>query len=165
MDYIIDQMLSDDWDAVRAIYEGGIATGHATFETAAPGWKKWDSSHLPEARLVARVGEQVLGWAALSRVSERCVYAGVAEVSVYVDSAHRGGGVGHALLGSLVIESEKAGLWTLQAGVFPENQSSVALHLKHGFREIGIRRRLGKLNGVWRDVLLLERRSSVAGVD
>ena len=165
MDYVVNQMVSEDWESVRSIYEEGIATGDATFETAAPDWEKWDSSHLPEARLVARAGDQVLGWAALSRVSERCVYAGVAEVSVYVATTHRGRGIGGALLKSLVIESEKAGLWTLQAGIFPENKSSKAMHEKHGFREVGIRRRLGKLRGVWRDVVLLERRSGVAGAD
>ncbi len=165
MDYNVDQMLPEDWESVRSIYEEGIATGNATFETSAPDWEKWDSDHLREGRLVARSCGQVIGWAALSSVSERCVYAGVAEVSVYVSSSNRGRGVGEALLGSLVVKAEEAGLWTLQAGIFPENGSSMAIHRKLGFREVGTRRRLGKLKGVWRDVVLLERRSTVAGVD
>ena len=165
MNYVINQMVPEDWGSVRSIYEEGIATGDATFETGAPDWEQWDSSHLREARLVARAGEQVLGWAALSPVAERCVYAGVAEVSVYVAASQRGQGIGGALLRALVVESENAGLWTLQAGIFPENQSSIALHQRHGFREVGTRRRLGKLKGVWRDVVLLERRSGIAGLD
>lgn len=165
MDYIIDTMNPVDWGQVRAIYLEGIVTGNATFETDAPNWEKWDASHLAEGRLVARTGEAVLGWAALSRVSDRCVYAGVAEVSVYVGAKHRGQGIGRALLEALAAASEKDGIWTLQAGVFPENHSSLALCQRCGFREIGRRERLGKMHGVWRDVILLERRSKVTGIE
>lgn len=165
MTYVIDKMLPDDWERVREIYEEGIATGNATFETSAPAWEKWDSAHLNGARLVARSAGEVLGWAALSRVSERCVYAGVAEVSVYVASASQGSGIGGALLEALILESERSGIWTLQAGIFPENRSSISIHKKYGFREIGVRMRLGKLNGIWRDVMLLERRSDKTGID
>lgn len=161
----IEAMRPEDWPRVRDIYESGVATGHATFETRAPEWPVWDASHMAACRLVARAGGEVWGWAALSPVSSRCVYAGVAETSVYVDPARRGEGVGSSLLEALAEASEEAGLWTLQAGVFPENEASVRVHLKAGFRVVGVRRRLGKLNGVWRDVLLLERRSEVLGVD
>ena len=152
-----------DWPAVRAIYEEGIATGNATFETAAPDWEAWDKGHLAAGRLVALEAgadpERVLGWAALSPVSGRCVYAGVAEVSVYVAAAARGRGVGKRLLAALVRASEEAGLWTLQAGIFPENEASVALHRAAGFRVVGHRERIGRMGTRWRDVLLLERRS------
>ena len=161
----IETMCQDDWDKVRAIYLEGIATGLATFETQAPTWEAWDAGHLPQPRLVARYGGHIIGWAALSRVSSRAVYAGVAEVSIYVIEKSRGQGVGSALLAALVTASEKAGIWTLQAGIFPENQASLALHKKHGFREVGRRERLGKLHGLWRDVILLERRSATIGVD
>jgi L-amino acid N-acyltransferase YncA len=159
----IDTLTAGDWPAVRAIYEQGIVFGDATFETEAPSWEAWDSAHLPGLRLVARVDGEVVGWAALSAVSERCVYAGVAEVSVYVTAAQRGRGVGRALLSALVDRSEDAGIWTLQAGIFPENRASVALHVGRGFRVVGLRERVGRHRGVWRDVLLLERRSGVAG--
>jgi L-amino acid N-acyltransferase YncA/nitroimidazol reductase NimA-like FMN-containing flavoprotein (pyridoxamine 5'-phosphate oxidase superfamily) len=147
------------WGAVREIYAQGIATGHATFETEVPDWEGWDGGHFPFARLVALDGDEVVGWAALSPVSGRCVYGGVAEVSVYVAEDRRGKGVGRGLLRTLVEAAEEGGIWTLQAGIFPENEGSVRLHLKEGFREVGIRERLGKLHGRWRDVLLLERRS------
>lgn len=156
----LEPMRPEDWPRVREIYEAGIATGHATFETRAPDWESWDASHLKECRLVARAGGEVAGWAALSPVSSRCVYAGVAETSVYVDPRRSGRGLGSALLGALAEASEQAGYWTLEAGIFPENEASVRVHLKQGFRVVGTRRRLGKLNGVWRDVLLLERRSA-----
>jgi L-amino acid N-acyltransferase YncA len=156
-------MSKDDWDQVRAIYLQGIQTGHATFELEAPPWDQWDAGHLKECRLVARDGNAVLGWAALSRISSRQVYAGVAEVSIYVAEESRGKGIGQVLLAALIAESERCGIWTLQAGIFPENQSSIALHLKNGFREVGRRERLGKMNGVWRDVVLLERRSKLTG--
>ncbi len=165
MDFVIEEMGAGDWEQVRAIYLEGIATGHATFATGAPSWESWDSSHLPCGRLVARSGAEVKGWAALSAVSSRCVYAGVAEVSVYVGERHRGQRVGQALLEALVRAAEENGIWTLQAGIFPENMSSVALHLKCGFREVGRRARIGKMNGVWRDTLLLERRSKIVGAD
>ncbi|HEY9383359.1 MAG TPA: GNAT family N-acetyltransferase [Gemmatimonadales bacterium] len=152
-----------DWPAVRAIYEEGIATGHATFETEAPSWERWDAAHLQDCRLIGLSDEAALGWAALSPVSSRCVYAGVAEVSVYVSAQARGRGVGRALLAALVEASERSGLWTLQAGIFPENIGSVRLHTSCGFRVIGRRERIGQLKGEWRDTLLLERRSGVIG--
>lgn len=150
-----------DWPAVHAIYEQGLATGDASFATEVPAWTAWDAAHLPDCRLVARDGDAILGWAALSPVSERCVYEGVAEVSVYVGEDHRGRGVGDALLTKLWEASQRAGLWTLQAGIFPENEASLRLHRACGFRDVGLRERLGKLHGAWRDVLLLERRSSL----
>ena len=164
MSCVIDQMNNADWKQIRSIYLEGIATGHATFETEAPSREKWNDSHLQTARLVARDSENVLGWAALSPVSTRCVYGGVAEISVYVGETGRGRGTGRALLQALIAESEKNGIWTLQAGIFPENSASVNLHLKCGFREVGRRERIGKLNGVWRDTLLLERRSKSVGI-
>jgi len=160
----IRTMQADDWAAVRQIYAEGIATGNATFETETPEWPKWDNGHMQTPRLVALGNQQILGWAALSPVSGRCVYAGVAEVSVYVAAAARGRGVGKVLLQSLVEESERCGIWTLQAGIFPENVPSLALHKSCGFREVGRRQRIGKLAGVWRDTVLLERRSSVVGL-
>lgn len=164
--FLIDEMSERDRERVRAIYAEGIATGDATFETEAPAWEQWDAAHLPFARLVARSPDGVVeGWAALSPVSSRCVYAGVAEVSVYVGARARGRGVGRALLEALVRASEEAGVWTLQAGVFPENEASVRAHERCGFRLIGRRERVGKLKGVWRDTLLLERRSAVVGVE
>ena len=158
-------MQPGDWDAVKAIYLEGIATGQATFETAAPSFAQWSEAHLPFARLVAQQGDAIVGWAALSPVSQRCVYGGVAEVSVYVAELSRGSGVGRKLLQRLIDESEQNGIWTLQAGIFPENAGSIALHRACGFREVGRRERIGKMNGVWRNTVLLERRSSVAGVD
>ena len=154
-----------DWDDVRRIYVEGIATGNATLETEAPSWENWDRGHRADARFVAREDRLVVGWAALSRVSERCVYEGVAEVSVYVASDARGRGVGRRLLEELVRASEDAGVWTLQAGIFPENTASIALHERCGFRVVGIRKRLGRLRGRWRDVALLERRSPRVGAE
>jgi L-amino acid N-acyltransferase YncA len=163
---VIEKMRPEHWPRVRAIYLEGVATGQATFETEAPGWERWDASHLPFARLVALAdGGRVAGWAALGPVSSRKVYEGVAEVSVYVGEGFRGAGVGRALLEELVRESEAAGVWTLQASVFPENAASVALHLVCGFREVGRRERVARLRGVWRDTVLLERRSRVVGAD
>jgi phosphinothricin acetyltransferase len=164
MNHVVEEMKAGDWEQVRAIYLEGIATGIATFETSAPSWEKWDAGHLRKPRLVARDATgAVVGWAALSSVSDRCVYGGVAEVSVYVGERGRGRGVGRALLGALVEASEREGIWTLQAGVFPENAASVTLHLRCGFREVGRRERIGKLSGAWRDTLLLERRSRSVG--
>jgi L-amino acid N-acyltransferase YncA len=160
---VIRGMEAADWEDVRAVYLEGIATGDATFETDAPEWERWDAAHLAHCRLVARSGETMAGWAALSPVSARRVYAGVAETSVYVAANFRGVGVGRALLGALIICSEQHGIWTLQAGIFPENLASLALHRQHGFREVGRRERLGKMNDRWRDVVLLERRSEVVG--
>ncbi len=157
-------MEAADWTAVSQIYADGIATGEATFETDVPTWEKWDTGHLPNCRFVARseTGE-VVGWAALSPVSSRCVYAGVAEVSVYVAPSAWGQGVGKQLLQTLVDSSETEGIWTLQAGIFPENEASVKLHEKCGFRVVGRREKLGQQNGRWRDVLFLERRSQTVG--
>lgn len=159
----IRPMTATDWPAVRAIYREGIATGDATFETDAPEWPAWDAAHVAEHRFVAEAGGAVVGWAACSPTSDRCVYAGVLELSVYVAAAARGRGVGSALLGALVASTEAAGVWTLQTGIFPENEASVALHTRHGFRVVGRRERLGQMSGAWRDVLLLERRSPVVG--
>ncbi len=158
-------MVRDDWEAVQAIYLEGIATGEATFETSAPSWEKWDSSHLSFARLIATSETDQLthGWAALSRVSERSVYAGVAEVSVYIASDSTGQGLGSLLLMALIRESEKNGIWTLQASIFPENRASIALHKNCGFRVVGVRERIGKMGDVWRDTVLMERRSRLAG--
>jgi L-amino acid N-acyltransferase YncA len=157
-------MRPEDWPAVRSIYLEGIATGNATFEQSAPDWEKWDAGHLQSPRLVGRSESgDVLGWAALSAVSGRCVYAGVAEVSIYVSELARGRGVGRQLLARLVADSEGAGIWTLQAGIFPENVPSLAMHERAGFRIVGKRDRLGQMNGRWRDVVLMERRSAVVG--
>jgi len=164
MSYTIQSMEPTDWPGVRTIYLEGIATRNATFETEAPAWERWDAAHLRFARVVAREGQTILGWGALSPVSDRCCYAGVAETSVYIGADHRGRGIGEALLRNMIEASEKHGVWTLQAGIFPENLASVALVKKCGFREVGRRERLGKLDGVWRDVLLLERRSKKVGV-
>ncbi len=158
MSFVIDEMRAEDWEQVRAIYMEGIATGDATFEVEAPTWERWDAAHLACARLVAR-DNQIKGWAALSPVSSRRVYAGVVEVSVYVCKEFRGEGIGRALLEALVKASEHEGIWTLQASIFPENQASIRLHLRCGFREVGRRERIAKLNGQWRDTILLERRT------
>jgi L-amino acid N-acyltransferase YncA len=155
----IQPMQPEDWPAVRAIYLQGIATGNATFETTAPDWETWNAGHLPHSRLVARDADAILGWAALSPYSRRQVYAGVAEVSLYVAENARGQGIGAALLAALVAESEANGIWTLQAGIFPENLASIALHTRFGFRIAGTRERIGCMNGQWRDVVLLERRA------
>lgn len=163
-------MTGADWSAVERIHAEGIATGDATFETTPSTWDEFDAGHTAEHRLVAvlpaglgEAAEQVVGWAACSRVSSRCVYQGVLEISVYVAEAARGRGVGSALMTALVEQTEAAGIWTLQAGVFPENAGSLALHRRFGFREVGRRERIGQRDGLWRDVLLLERRSRVVG--
>jgi len=161
----IRALVKSDWPAVRAIYLEGIATGHATFETDAPAWDAWDATHFPTPRLVAVLNERVIGWAALSLISRRKVYAGVAEVSVYVANERHGLGVGRALLERLIADAERLNIWTLQASIFPENTASLALHNKCGFREVGRRERIGKMKGTWRDTILLERRSKVAGSD
>jgi L-amino acid N-acyltransferase YncA len=155
----IDPLDAEDWPAVRAIYEAGIATGDATFEAAAPDWAAWDAAHLADHRLVARDGGRVVGWVALAPVSDRCAYAGVAEDSIYVAPDAQGRGVGRALLAAVIASAEGGGIWTIQTGIFPENQASVRLHEACGFRMVGRRERLGRLHGRWRDVLLLERRS------
>ena len=148
-----------DWEQVKSIYEKGIATGHATFQTTAPSFEDWDHSHLKTCRFVDEHEGTVRGWAALTPVSSRCVYAGVAEVSVYVDPAFSGKGIGYCLLEHLVKASEQEGLWTLQAGIFPENAASLKIHEKAGFRILGLREKIGKQHGIWRDTVLLERRS------
>lgn len=160
----ITTLLPAHWPQVKAIYESGIATGNATFETAAPEWEKWNAGHIQSCRFVAAEGATVLGWAALTAVSGRCVYAGVAEVSVYIAGEHRGKGLGDALLLALIGASEDNGFWTLTAGIFPENQASIRLHEKHGFRLIGYRERIGKMGDRWRNTVILERRSKIAGV-
>lgn len=160
---IIVPLEEKHWTEVKRIYEEGIATGNATFESSAPTWENWSSSHLPFSRLVAEENGEVLGWAALSKVSDRCVYGGVAEVSVYVSAAASGKGVGAALLHALIETSEQNNIWTLTAGIFPVNESSIHLHQKCGFRLVGRREKIGKMNGVWRDTLLYERRSATVG--
>ncbi len=170
MDCAIEKMQPTDWEHVRSISRQGIATGNATFESDAPDWGEWDASHLRDCRLVARAGNKIAGWVALTPVSTRCVYSGVAEVSLYVGTAYREQGVGSTLLRALIEESEKAGIWTLQANIFPENAASIALARRHGFREVGRREKMGKMTfgdfaGTWRDVILMERRSELAGTD
>jgi L-amino acid N-acyltransferase YncA len=160
----IDGMVEQDWKTVRAIYLEGIATGDATFEKSAPDWSAWDAAHLQSCRLVARFGPEVLGWAALSPVSKRPVYAGVAEVSVYVAIRAQNRKIASKLLVTLIGESEHSGIWTLQAGIFPEKIPSIELHKRAGFRIVGTRERLGCMHGRWRDVTLMERRSAVTGI-
>jgi L-amino acid N-acyltransferase YncA len=164
-DIKIDRMTDESWVDVARIYESGIATKNATFQTEAPDWDSWDMTHRKDCRLIALINDKIVGWAALSPVSGRCVYAGVAEVSVYVDSGFRGMGIGDKLMESLIRQSELNNIWTLQAGIFPENTTSIKLHHKHGFRTIGIRERIGKMDKTWRDVAMLERRSSTVGID
>ena len=167
---IIRPLVLADWTEVRVIYEQGIAGGDATFETRAPTWDRWDADHLTSPRLVAWDGDdgvagggRIVGWAALTPVSSRAVYGGVADLSIYVAEGARRRGVGRALLEAIVDRSETEGIWTLQAGVFPENRASLALHLAGGFRVVGTRERLGRMGGRWRDVVLLERRSPTVG--
>lgn len=164
MRYTVDKMRESDWTAVRSIYLEGIATGMATFETESPDWTAWDSTHRPDCRLVARSEGRVLGWAALSPVTRRAIYSGVAEVSVYVAAEARGMGLGKGLLRKLVTASEKAGVWTLQASIFPENAASIAIHKSCGFREVGYRERISSLNGRWRDTAIMERRSVIEDI-
>ncbi len=165
MEIIISAMRREDYDQVRRIFQEGMHTRQATFETSAPSWEEWDNRHLQVCRLAARHAEAnpVLGWAALTPYSHRAVYEGVAEVSIYVGQSSRGKGVGTALLTRLVSDSEEAGIWTLQAGIFPENKASVTLHLACGFQVVGRRERIGCMDETWRDVLLLERRSQRVG--
>ncbi len=181
----IRALLPEHWPAVKSIYEQGIATGDATFQTVAPDWDEWDRSHLGHSRLVALdsatggtaqgvppggaaegipPGGAVMGWVALTPVSGRCVYAGVAEISVYIDPRYRGMGVGTALMQAVISDSEANGIWTLQAGIFPENTASIRLHENVGFRRVGFRERIGKMDGRWRDTIFFEKRSEKAGV-
>lgn len=153
-------MLPEHAEQVLAIYQAGIDEGQATFETTAPDWASFDEAKLPGQRHVAlALDGSVLGWVAAGAVSDRCVYSGVVEHSVYVSSQARGRGVGGALLRALIESTEAAGIWTIQSGIFPENAASLALHRRAGFREVGLRERLGRHRGVWRDVILVERRS------
>jgi L-amino acid N-acyltransferase YncA len=156
-------MSAADWPAVERIWEEGIATGHATFETETPTWKEFDAARLPQHRIVAEDDGEVIGWAALSPVSRRPCYEGVAEHSVYVAEAARGHGVGRALMDALLSSAEAAGIWTIQTSIFPENAASLALHERVGFRVVGRRERIAKLDGAWRDTLFLERRSASVG--
>jgi L-amino acid N-acyltransferase YncA len=160
----IASLKQEHFEAVNEIYALGIATGIATFQEEVPTWESWDESHLKTGRLVALDGDDIAGWAALTPVSGRCVYAGVAEVSIYIHPNHRGKGIGRALLKALIAESEKQNLWTLQAGIFPENAASLKIHQQCGFRQVGYREKIGQLNGVWRDTILLERRSQTIGI-
>ncbi len=157
-------MLPQHWEAVKTIYEEGIATGNATFQTEVPGWREWDNAHIKTCRIIA-IENEVLGWAALTPVSSRCVYAGVSEVSVYVTTNARGKNIGSMLLQELIKQSEQNGIWTLQSGIFPENKASISMHEKNGFRIIGYREKIGKLGNVWRDTISLERRSKKIGID
>ncbi|RKR14445.1 phosphinothricin acetyltransferase [Maribacter vaceletii] len=161
----IHKMVKDNWGAVAKIYKEGIDTHMATFETKVPKYQDWDTSHLQIGRLVMVKEDKVLGWAALSPVSSRCVYGGVAEVSVYIGKEHRGLGIGKLLMRQLILESEIAKIWTLQSGIFPDNIGSITLHKKMGFRYIGKRERIGKLKGVWKDNVLFERRSKIIGIE
>jgi L-amino acid N-acyltransferase YncA len=157
----IDVLVPGHWGAVARIYADGIATGNATFETEVPAWESWDAAHLPDLRLVALEGGEVVGWAAMSPVSGRCVYRGVAESSVYVDETARRQGVGRALMEELIRRSEASGIWTIQTGIFPENAASLALHERVGFRVVGVRERIAEHHGRWRDIVFLERRSAL----
>lgn len=160
----IHKLKKEHWKDVRNIFMQGIETKNATFETKSPTWNQWDKSHRKDCRLVAEINGKIAGWVALSNVSDRCVYAGVAEISIYIGNEYKGKGVGNRLMDAVIYESEKAGLWTLQAGIFKENTVSIKLHRKHGFRLVGIREKLGKMNDEWRDVALMERRSRRSGV-
>jgi phosphinothricin acetyltransferase len=163
-EWTIERMRDSDWRTVRETYREGIATGDATFETDVPEWPDWDAAHLRHSRLVASGGGIVGGWAALSSISRRPVYGGVAEVSIYMAEGHRGRGLGRRLLAALVAESETHGIWTLQAGIFPENRVSLRLHERLGFRRVGRRERTDERDGRWRDTVLMERRSEVVGI-
>ncbi len=164
MDIRLRTMTKNDWPSVAEIYKQGIETGNATFETEIPAWEKWNAGHLPGCRIVATIDDSVIAWAALSPVSGRCVYAGVAEVSVYVADKFQGLKIGTKLLERIISESERGGIWTLQAGIFPENKASIKMHENLGFRIVGFRELIGKMEGIWRDTLLLERRSKVVGL-
>jgi phosphinothricin acetyltransferase len=165
MDFVIDKMKEGDWDEVRSAYLEEITDGNATFETEVPEWEKWDKNHLCDCRFAARAKDKVIGFAALTAVSKRQIYSGVAEVSLYVAASARGIGAGKALLRALIDESERSGIWTLQGGIFPENTVSIALHKACGFKEVGRRERIGQMDGVWRDVILMERRSKIVGIE
>ncbi|MBC5775496.1 N-acetyltransferase [Pontibacter sp. KCTC 32443] len=161
---IVTELLATHYPEVKEIYELGIATNNATLETKAPEWEEWDAKYMKSCRLVALQDGRVTGWAALTAVSGRCVYAGVAEVSVYIHPEFKRQGIGRLLLNRLVAASEQEGIWTLQAGILKENVASIKLHEQCGFRVIGVREKLGQLHGQWRDICLMERRSKVVGV-
>ncbi len=156
-------LLPEHWQAVKIIYEEGIKTGNATFQQSAPEWEEWNNSHFAHSRIIALVDNKIAGWSALTPVSGRCVYAGVGEVSVYVAEKFRGQKIGSALLQELIKQSEVNIIWTLQAGIFPENKGSIKIHEENGFRTVGYREKIGQLNGIWRDTILMERRSKSAG--
>ena len=158
---MVRELAPHDWTDVARIYAAGIATGNATFETDVPSWEAWDAAHLPAHRFVAIDGDRVVGWIALTAYSDRCCYGGVADLSVYVDSAARGRGIGRRLLERVIASSEQGGIWTLQAGVMAENAASLALHQNCGFRIVGVRERVGQRDGKWRDVVLIERRTTL----
>ncbi|HNW87180.1 MAG TPA: N-acetyltransferase family protein [Candidatus Limiplasma sp.] len=166
MEYRITDMQPTDWDQVASIYSEGIQTGIATFQAEVPVWEKWNQSHSQSCRLVAVSEAGVLGWAALTPVSDRCVYAGVADVSIYIGQRYRGQGVGQALMTELIRRSEQEGFWMLQSRIILENAASQALHAKCGFRKVGVREKLGKMKqGSWHDVVVMERRSRTVGVN
>ena len=160
----IREFKEEDFPEVQNIYQQGIDTGNATFQNAAKSWEEWNKSMLVNCRIIATENNKILGWAGLSAVSSREVYSGVAEVSVYVAEHAQGKGVGNKLLAQLITESENNNIWMLQAGIFPENTGSIKLHKNNGFRQLGIRENIGKMNGVWRDSVLLERRSKIVGI-
>jgi L-amino acid N-acyltransferase YncA len=162
---IVRELCKEDYPLVKLIYEQGIATKNATFETTAPDWEEWNKKYIENCRFVAVSNGKVVGWAALSAVSGRCVYAGVCEVSVYIHEDHKGKGIGKKMLNALITASEQNSIWTLQSGIFPENAVSIKLHLDLGFREVGRREKIGKMDGIWRDTVLLERRSGVIGTN
>jgi len=164
MNILLRSMTEKDWPSVAEIYKQGIETGNATFEREIPTWEKWNAEHLPNYRIVATIDDSVVAWAALTPVSGRCVYAGVAELSVYVSNKYQGLKIGTKILDRLISESEDGGIWTLQAGIFPENKASIKIHENLGFRIVGFREKIGKMDGIWRDTILLERRSKGVGL-
>ncbi|MBB4807139.1 phosphinothricin acetyltransferase [Chryseobacterium defluvii] len=161
----IKEINKEHFPEIAEIYRQGLETGNATFETSVPLWENWDKGKLKHSRLVAIIDGVVVGWAALSAVSDRCVYGGVAEVSIYISNDHKGKGIGRTLMSKLVEESEANGIWTLQSGMFPENEATVALHKSAGFRVIGYREKIGKLGNIWRDTIIMERRSKTIGIN
>jgi phosphinothricin acetyltransferase len=161
----ITAIVKEHYPNISRIYKEGIETGHATFETTIPEWEDWDKSKLKHSRLAAIVDDTVVGWAALSPVSNRCVYGGVAEVSIYISNMHKGKGIGTVLISKLIDDSEANGIWTLQSGMFPENEATVALHQRFGFRLVGYREKIGKLGNTWRDTIIMERRSKTIGIN
>lgn len=163
MNLLFRSMKKEDWTSIAEIYKQGIETSNATFQRDIPSWDEWNSGHLKVCRIVAAIDDEIIGWAALTAVSSRIVYAGVAEVSVYVSYHFQGQKIGSSLLESLITESEKEGFWTLQAGIFPENLPSLKIHENLGFRKVGFREKIGNMNGIWRDTILLERRSKIVG--